>query len=143
MDTKREFVELALQEGANRRELCRRFGISPKTGYALLNRYAQEGMSKACTPRSTRPLTSPTRSSPELEQAVIELRREHPTWGGRKIARRLADKGFGGVPASSTSRPRPVRPANTGIASSTNSPTLCGRSTSRATSAWPPHAATR
>jgi transposase InsO family protein len=102
MDTKREFVELALQEGANRRELCRRFGISPKTGYALLNRYAQEGMSKACTPRSTRPLTSPTRSSPELEQAVIELRREHPTWGGRKIARRLADKGFGGVPASST-----------------------------------------
>ena len=102
MDTKREFVELALQEGANRRELCRRFGISPKTGYALLNRYAQEGMSQACTPRSTRPLTSPTRSSPEFEQAVIELRREHPAWGGRKIARRLADKGIGGVPASST-----------------------------------------
>lgn len=28
MDIKREFVELASQEGANRRELCRRFGTS-------------------------------------------------------------------------------------------------------------------
>ena len=27
MDERREFVRLAMQEGANRRELCRRFGI--------------------------------------------------------------------------------------------------------------------
>jgi len=27
-----EFVQVALQTGVNRRELCRRFGISPKTG---------------------------------------------------------------------------------------------------------------
>ena len=33
MDIKREFVALALQEGANRRELCRRFGIAPKAAY--------------------------------------------------------------------------------------------------------------
>jgi transposase-like protein len=26
-----EFVQLAMQPGVNRRELCRRFGISPKT----------------------------------------------------------------------------------------------------------------
>ena len=32
MDQRREFVRLALQEGANRRELCRRFGISPEVG---------------------------------------------------------------------------------------------------------------
>ncbi|MFN9472374.1 MAG: IS481 family transposase, partial [Acidovorax sp.] len=37
MDVKREFVELAMQEGANRRELCRRFGIGAKAAYALLN----------------------------------------------------------------------------------------------------------
>src|ERR1700737_3657590 len=35
-----EFVKLAMQEGANRRELCRRFGIAPKTGYKWLQRYA-------------------------------------------------------------------------------------------------------
>ncbi|WP_281078524.1 helix-turn-helix domain-containing protein, partial [Variovorax paradoxus] len=38
---------MALQDGANRRELCRRFGISPKTGYALLKRYAQLGIAQA------------------------------------------------------------------------------------------------
>lgn len=32
MSLKQEFVELATKDGANRRELCRRFGISPQTG---------------------------------------------------------------------------------------------------------------
>lgn len=33
MEQRREFVGLAMQEGANRRELCRRFGIHPDTAY--------------------------------------------------------------------------------------------------------------
>jgi hypothetical protein len=33
MDQRREFVRLAMQGGVNRRELCRRFGISPDVGY--------------------------------------------------------------------------------------------------------------
>ena len=48
MDVKQEFVELAWQEGANRRELCRRFGISPSTGYALLARHASEDVPRSC-----------------------------------------------------------------------------------------------
>ena len=40
MDQRREFVRLAMQEGANRRELCRRFGISPDVGYKWLARTA-------------------------------------------------------------------------------------------------------
>jgi transposase-like protein len=39
MDQRREFVRLAKQEGANRRELCRRFGIHPDTGYKWLARW--------------------------------------------------------------------------------------------------------
>lgn len=101
MDVKREFVELALQEGANRRELCRCFGISPKTGYALLARYALEGAA-AYAPRSRRPHSSPARTSPEAEKAVTAMRDEHPAWGGRKIARRLADLGMAHVPPPST-----------------------------------------
>ena len=38
-----EFVQVAMQAGSNRRELCRRFGISPQTGYKWLARYALEG----------------------------------------------------------------------------------------------------
>jgi transposase-like protein len=36
MDQRREFVRLVMQEGVNRRELCRRFGISPDVGYKWL-----------------------------------------------------------------------------------------------------------
>ena len=36
MDEKREFVEFAMSEGVNVRELCRRFRISPTTGYKWL-----------------------------------------------------------------------------------------------------------
>ena len=40
-----EFVQLAMQPNVNRRELCRRFGISPKTGYKWLARYTARGPS--------------------------------------------------------------------------------------------------
>jgi len=40
MDQRREFVRLAMQAGANRRELCRRFGIHPDTAYKWLGRWA-------------------------------------------------------------------------------------------------------
>jgi transposase InsO family protein len=87
---RQEFVRLASLDGVNRRELCRRFGISPKTGYKWLAR-ACDAQPSALTDRSRRPHTSPTHSCAATEQAVLALRREHPAWGGRKIARRLAD----------------------------------------------------
>jgi transposase InsO family protein len=101
MDLRLEFVELALQEGANRRELCRRFGISPKTAYKWLNRHAEQGAS-ALTDRSRRPVCNPTRTASELEARVVALREAHPAWGGRKISRRLLDLGCTEVPAPST-----------------------------------------
>lgn len=101
MDIKREFVALALQEGANRRELCRRFGIGPKAAYALLARHASEGEA-AFAPRSRKPHASPARTPPDVEQAAVELREQHPSWGGRKIAQRLATLGLTHVPRPST-----------------------------------------
>jgi transposase InsO family protein len=101
MNLRLEFVELASQEGANRRALCRRFEISPKTGYKWLARHAQGG-DAALTDRSRRPQQSPARTAPQLEQDVIALRRAHPAWGGRKIGQRLRDQGHVGVPAPST-----------------------------------------
>jgi len=99
MDTKREFVELALREGVNRRELCRRFGIGPKAAYALLARFAQEG-DAAFTARSRRPQASPLRTPAAMEKNVLTMRRDHPTWGGRKISRRLRDLGQAAPPPS-------------------------------------------
>ena len=89
---RQEFVHLARQDSANVRALCRQFGISPKTGYKWLSRFETcAGDAQALHDRSRRPLKSPARSCDAIEQAVLAVRREHPAWGGRKIARRLMD----------------------------------------------------
>src|SRR5580704_15890055 len=83
MDERREFIWLAMQEGANRRELCRRFGIHPDTGYKWLDRgVAGEELSD----RSRRPHSSPRRTAAMTEAHILALRDAHPAWGARKIA---------------------------------------------------------
>jgi transposase InsO family protein len=101
MDARLEFVMLASQDGANVRHLCRRFGISPTTGYKWLDRWRTAEMT-GLQELSRRPQHSPLRSVATTEDAVLSVRTEHPAWGGRKIARRLKDLGHAGVPAPST-----------------------------------------
>lgn len=96
-----EFVRLATQPGANRRDLCRRFGISAKTGYKWLGRNAGEG-TEGLVDRSRRPRHSPGRSDEALEHRVVELRDSYPDWGGRKLRALLLTEGLEGVPNAST-----------------------------------------
>jgi transposase InsO family protein len=84
------------------RDLCRRFCISPKTGYKWLAR-ATVGCPAALADRSRRPLTSPTRTPADLEARVLELRDAHPCWGGRKLRARLLALAVTDVPSASTS----------------------------------------
>ena len=98
---KEEFVQLALQAGANIRMLCRCYGISPACGYKWLKRYAEQGLS-GLEEHSRRPHIHPLKTEEQLEQRVVELRQKHPAWGGRKLRRRLIDLGIGRVPAAST-----------------------------------------
>jgi transposase InsO family protein len=99
MAQRREFVRLALQEGVNRGELCRRFGISRQTGYKWLGRFAAGDDELA--DRSHRPHGMPGRSEAASEALVVSVRDAHPAWGARKIAHRLAREGHD-VPAIST-----------------------------------------
>ena len=101
MDARLEFVMLASVEGANVRSLCRRFGVSPTTGYKWLERWRLDGMA-GLQELSRRPQNSPSRSAGAIEKAVLSMRAEHPAWGGRKITRRLKDLGYEAVPAPST-----------------------------------------
>lgn len=88
-----EFMQLAMQSGANRRELCRRFKISPKTAYKWLRRFKSNGKA-GLNERSRRPDRSPKRTDPATEQEVISWRMQSLNcWGGRKLARRLLDGG--------------------------------------------------
>jgi transposase InsO family protein len=99
MQERREFVRLALQEGANRRELCRRFGISADVGYKWLARWGAGDTQ--LVDRSRRPHASPSRTGDELEAAVLQVRDAHPVWGARKIGRLLERQGTA-PPAVST-----------------------------------------
>jgi transposase-like protein len=138
-----EFCRLAGLEGANRRELFRRFGISPSVGYKWLSRYQAEGPS-GLEDRSRRPRNSPKRTEEDLEAQVLAVRAAHPVWGGRKIRRVLLDEGIADAPAASTitdilrrhnllDGPGSGR-RGTGRALNMPSPTTCGRWISRATS---------
>jgi len=98
---RQEFVSLALVEGCNFSELCRRFGISRTVGYKWRKRAAQSG-DRELKDRSRRPATSPGRTAESIEQAVLRIRRKHPTWGGRKLRKRLQTLGHTVVPAAST-----------------------------------------
>jgi transposase InsO family protein len=98
MEQRREFVELAMQEGANRRGLCRRFGIHPSTGYKWFGRWpADEGLAD----RSRRPHSSPSRTEAEIEARILAWRDAHPAWGPRKLAACLEREGVA-APAAST-----------------------------------------
>jgi transposase InsO family protein len=101
MSLRREFVMLALQEGTNIRALCQRYKIQPRIGYKWLDRYRSEGES-GLRDRPRRPRNSPKKTPAEVEAKVVELRLEHPCWGGRKLRRRLKDLGTAGVPSAST-----------------------------------------
>jgi transposase InsO family protein len=85
-----EFVMLASLKGANVSKLCERFGISRKTAYKWLGRFDPQQPEGSLTDSSKRPRTSPQRCEAALEAQVVELRKQHPAWGGRKIAYVLA-----------------------------------------------------
>lgn len=99
MTLRTEFVALARHKDINVTELARRFGISRKTAYKWLHRHTA---GEALSDRSRRPHHSPTRTSPEVEAAVVALRNEHEAWGGRKLARVLRNQGWKTVPSPST-----------------------------------------
>lgn len=100
MDQRREFVRLVEQGGTGHVELCRRFGISPKTGYKWRGR-AKSGASDWAEDRSRRPLTMPGQTEGPIEARVVSVRDAHPAWGARKIEAWLEREG-GEVPATST-----------------------------------------
>jgi transposase InsO family protein len=101
MSQRQEFVELALQDGANIRALCRQFGITPRTGYKWLHRYRVDGPA-GLFERSRRPQHSPRQSSAVVEAQILQVRYAHRAWGGRKIRWTLQANGLPSPPSAST-----------------------------------------
>jgi len=69
-------------------DLCAIYGIARETGYYWLRRYQQGGL-EALRDRSRMPRRHPNQTPERIEQAVLELRRKHMSWGPRKLKRVL------------------------------------------------------
>ena len=89
MSERLKFVALAEEGDESMAALCRGFGISRKTGYEVLARYAVEGLD-GLRDRSHTSHHHPHAVSEALERRVVILRGEHPSWGPRKLRARLA-----------------------------------------------------
>lgn len=69
-------------------QLCRRYGVSRKTGYTWLHRWHQQG-DAGLRDRSRRPHKSPNQTPPAVEDAVLEVQSRYRTWGGQKLQARM------------------------------------------------------
>jgi transposase InsO family protein len=95
MSERLEFIAEAGRKRMSFSALCRKYGVSRKTGYKYL---AREGAAEL----SRRPRTSPRKTAPEVEALVCDLRLKEPVWGGRKIRDRLRLDDVPHLPAPST-----------------------------------------
>ena len=84
MDQKLQFVAECLREVFSISELCERFGVSRKTGYKWIERYLRNGAA-GLEDRSRRPRSAPNATAPQVVEALLETRRRHPSWGGKKL----------------------------------------------------------
>ena len=84
MDQRTQFIADYLRGVLSVSELCDLYGISRKTAYKVIDRYLRQGPA-GLEERSRRPHTSPNHTPHEVEQALLEARRRHPSWGGKKL----------------------------------------------------------
>jgi len=88
MTQKVKFIGSYLEHDVSFAALCHRCGISRKTGYKWRKRFEENGM-EGLADLSRAPRRHPNETPDEVVQPVLTVRREHPTWGPRKIVEYL------------------------------------------------------
>ena len=73
-----------LKAGERMSDLCEEYGISRKTGYKFEKRYDEHGPN-GLYDFSRRPIRLARQISPGIQTAILELKREKPTWGAAKL----------------------------------------------------------
>jgi putative transposase len=91
MDERMRFVVAASEDDAVMSELCAEFGISRQTGYKVLARYRDEGV-EGLKERSRAPLSHGRAREEAVVEAVLALRERHPTWGPKKLRKKLGER---------------------------------------------------
>jgi putative transposase len=87
VDERLRFVARLL-EGEKMAVLCREFDISRKTGHKIFNRYKDCGL-EGLTDRSRRPYRQANRLPFQIENLILQLRKQYPSWGAPKIREKI------------------------------------------------------
>jgi hypothetical protein len=87
IDERLQFVARRLA-GEPMAELYREFGISRKTGYKIFDLYQECGV-QGLSDRSRRPYRYANQLPFQIENYILNVKREHPSCGARKIRERL------------------------------------------------------
>jgi transposase InsO family protein len=83
VDLRIEFMQrIARQERIS--DLCREYGISRKTAHKFKKRFERYGIA-GLADQSKAPKVIPHKTSPEIEELVLVERKQHPTWGPKKL----------------------------------------------------------
>ncbi len=84
MEERMRFVDAVVESAETFAAICRRFGVSRKTGYKWLARYQAEG-AEGLKDQSRAPLHHAQAMTARLAEHCLAVRREHPSWGSVKV----------------------------------------------------------
>ena len=99
VEDQRKMFAIEAAKTANFSALCRKYGITRKTGYKWLER-SRNGC--GFSDFSRKPHRSPRRTPAETEQKVLLLRAENPGWGAATIHRVLENRAEPDLPCVRT-----------------------------------------
>jgi putative transposase len=84
MEERIRFVDAVVENTGTFAAVCRRFGVSRKTGYKWLARYEAGGI-EGLKDQSRAPLHHAQAMTARIAELCLAVRRAHPTWGPLKV----------------------------------------------------------
>lgn len=98
MEQRYQAVLAVIADGRGVGEVAAQFGVSRQSLHSWLRRYEDAGL-EGLADRSHRPHSVPHQMSAAVEAVVLELRREHRSWGPRRLVYELMKRGVEPVPS--------------------------------------------
>ena len=84
MSEKREFIKAVMKKEETFKDICRKYGISEKTGYKWWNRFQEMGIA-GLSEETRAPKRSPNMLDSDTTAELLGIRFKHPTWGAKKL----------------------------------------------------------
>ena len=88
MELRMRLVNALLADEDSMTALCEEYGVSRKTGYKWLNRFRAQGPA-GLAERSRAPHVVAWAITQVQAEAIVSLRRQHPSWGPKKLRAKL------------------------------------------------------